>query len=553
MKKYFPLSKLAFVVILLTGITSPLSNACAQGTAFTYQGQLLNNGVAANGNFNFTFALFNTNSTNGSQIGSTVTNLNVGVTNGLFVSTLDFGPVFTGNPTWLAVTVESNGGSDYAPLNPLQQLTPTPYAIYATTAGTANSVPGQNLTGTIPTGVLSGFQSANNYNAVGGGLGNQVTGTNATIAGGYENLAQGEGDFIGGGGNDGFNNIGGNATDGGASVIGGGVINSIGYEARHAFIGAGYGNTIASQAINSAIVGGHQNQIGYNSLGNFVGGGYGNVVSSNVSYSVITGGTANNIFPNADGSVVSGGIDNEIFGTVASFIGGGELNTNEGNYATIPGGYENLASGEYSFAAGQQAEALHNGAFVWADSQSGTFSSTGANQFDVRAGGGVSFVTGNAPMTLNGNSVLTNGQSNVTLQGTFTGSGAGLTGLPTSSASWSEAANLNTAVARNVGLDSTTGIAPGGGCFVVLASASFNYAYTNIAAVALNLSQNGTLIDSATGSTSQYNLSLSLSWVVPVSAPGATNTFATGLQVGASGFTMTSHNLTVMYIPSTNN
>ncbi len=70
-------------------------------------------------------------------------------------------------------------------------------------------------------------------------------------------------------------------------------------------------------------------------------------------------------------------------------IGGGYINTNSGEYATIPGGYGNLATGTFSFAAGDEAQALHQGAFVWADSQGSAFASTGNNQFLIRAGGGV--------------------------------------------------------------------------------------------------------------------------------------------------------------------
>jgi hypothetical protein len=56
----------------------------------------------------------------------------------------------------------------------------------------------------------------------------------------------------------------------------------------------------------------------------------------------------------------------------------------------------------YAFAAGRNTKTNHVGAFVWADSGSGDFSSTTTNQFNVRAGGGVRFVTGAAGMTVDG-------------------------------------------------------------------------------------------------------------------------------------------------------
>jgi hypothetical protein len=59
----------------------------------------------------------------------------------------------------------------------------------------------------------------------------------------------------------------------------------------------------------------------------------------------------------------------------------------------VPGGFGSTASGNYSFAAGYQAHAGHQGAFVWADlSPNLTFSSTTANQF-LRATGGAAFAT----------------------------------------------------------------------------------------------------------------------------------------------------------------
>jgi hypothetical protein len=149
------------VLFLLTLALLAVPNCLpAQGTAFTYQGQLANNGVPANGAYDLTFALFNTNSTTtGQQIGGTLTNLDVGVTNGLFTVALNFGDVFTGNATWLAIGVRTNGGASFTALNPLQELTPTPYAIYAPNAGaaaSANSVAGSNIVGNIPLAQLAG-------------------------------------------------------------------------------------------------------------------------------------------------------------------------------------------------------------------------------------------------------------------------------------------------------------------------------------------------------------------------------------------------------------
>jgi hypothetical protein len=124
------MKKCGFILCALA-MASFHNGLLAQGTAFTYQGQLNSGGSPANGNYDFTFALFNTNHTSGGQVGGTLTNLDVGVTNGLFLTALDFGDVFTGSATWLAIGVRSNGGNSFTALNPLQEITPTPYAIYA--------------------------------------------------------------------------------------------------------------------------------------------------------------------------------------------------------------------------------------------------------------------------------------------------------------------------------------------------------------------------------------------------------------------------------------
>jgi len=79
--------------LALVGATnSQISTALAQGTAFTYQGQMQNDGNPANGNFGLTFTRFNA-AANGAQVGGTVTNLALGVANGLFTTTVDLAAV----------------------------------------------------------------------------------------------------------------------------------------------------------------------------------------------------------------------------------------------------------------------------------------------------------------------------------------------------------------------------------------------------------------------------------------------------------------------------
>src|SRR5438445_12995046 len=91
----------------------------AQGTAFTYQGRLNENGALANGSYDLQFSLYDAAS-NGNAIGAGVTNAATAVSNGLFVAALDFGPaVLDGRDRWLEIGVRTNGSSDpFAPLTP---------------------------------------------------------------------------------------------------------------------------------------------------------------------------------------------------------------------------------------------------------------------------------------------------------------------------------------------------------------------------------------------------------------------------------------------------
>ncbi len=91
-------------------------------------------------------------------------------------------------------------------------------------------------------------------------------------------------------------------------------------------------------------------------------------------------------------STVSGGGGNTASG-VYSTVSGGANNTASGTYSTVSGGYLNSAAGDYSFAAGRRAkiDAAHDGSFLFADQTNADFNSAAANEFAVRAGGGVRF------------------------------------------------------------------------------------------------------------------------------------------------------------------
>ncbi len=78
--------------------------------------------------------------------------------------------------------------------------------------------------------------------------------------------------------------------------------------------------------------------------------------------------------------------------TAASATAIGWDTTASGVSATAVGAFS-TASGEYSMALGRQANAVHDGSFVWSDSNNGEFSSTAPNQFLLDTTGGVGINT----------------------------------------------------------------------------------------------------------------------------------------------------------------
>jgi len=326
-------------IVMLAGAKLPLH---AQGTAFTYQGRLNNNGSLASGSYDVQFMLYGTNVA-GIAIAGPVTNLAVAVSNGLFTTTLDFGTgVFTGMNCWLDLAVRTNGAVAFTELTPRQALTPTPYAIFANAASNLlGSVAAVQLTGTLPAMQLPGTVVTNLE-------------TGVTLGGAFA----GDGSEL---------------TNLNASQLTTGTVPTS--------VLAGF------QAPNYAVVAGGQNNTANNTCA-VVGGGKNNTAQA--GYALVSGG-GNNTASNAFAAV------------------GGGFNNSAGGYAAVvPGGYNNTASGQYSFAAGQNAQASHPGSFVWADSQSGGFASTGNDTFNVRAQGGVNFQTGTNGLLVNGQPLLVN-------------------------------------------------------------------------------------------------------------------------------------------------
>jgi trimeric autotransporter adhesin len=347
------LNYLSVALILLAGV----HQAIAQGTAFTYQGRLNNGASLTSGSYDMKFTLYATNLT-GNAIAGPVTNSAITVNNGLFTTTLDFGGgVFTGTNYWLDMFVRTNGASSFTELSPRQPVTPVPYAVMAESVNGPGLSVQQNTNGAP--NVIGGSQN----NSVSSGV------VGATIGGGgavnyhgasYTNRVAGSFGTVGGGA--------GNIASGYSATVGGGNENTA--SGTDATVSGGEGNT-ASDA-NATVAGGEQNVASINDA--TVGGGDENIARG--AYATVGGG------------------ENNTASGFSATVGGGSANTASGDNATVAGGNGNTASGDDSFAAGSQAHAGHDGSFVWADNNSPfTFSSTTANQFRVRATGGVAFVT----------------------------------------------------------------------------------------------------------------------------------------------------------------
>jgi hypothetical protein len=134
----------------------------------------------------------------------------------------------------------------------------------------------------------------------------------------------------------------------------------------------------------------------------------------------IVGGDSNTINAGALNGFVGGGVGNTLDGTTTAILGGFQ-NVASGNQSVVVGGQGNEAAGNASFAAGRRAGALHDGAFVWADNTNADFDSTAANQFLVRAAGGVGIGKNNPATALDVNGTVT--------ATAFAGNGSALAGI----------------------------------------------------------------------------------------------------------------------------
>jgi hypothetical protein len=149
--------KLSVIIPVFCFVVFPAEVAVAMpmGTAFTYQGRLMDANSAADGLYDFQFKLYDAQDDEGIQLDGDVNKPDVDVIDGYFTVELDFGcDVFDGNSVWLEIGVRRGDVNDtYVILYPRQEITAVPYALQTRgifvgssgTVGIGTKTPDRNL------------------------------------------------------------------------------------------------------------------------------------------------------------------------------------------------------------------------------------------------------------------------------------------------------------------------------------------------------------------------------------------------------------------------
>ena len=331
-------------------LLSLAGTALAQGTAFTYQGQLNANGSAATGFYDLRFTIYDA-ATNGDVVSGVLTNAATPVTNGLFTVTLDFGSgVFTGDARWLEIGARlTYSKQDFTTLSPRQGLTPCPYALYAATAGSLNTSSNQPISFFAGGGlILQLLPNAISPSLVGGSPGNDLDPGvfGAVIAGGgtLNDILDGDDDPDG---KPPPGSVEQNRVKANYSNVGGGKGNLVDKKSGSAHIGGGRCNNIGTNSPSAVIAGGDQNEIQGSARASSIGGGKSNLVAVGSEKAHIGGGEQHLIDTASPHAHIGGGLQNTIgSGSEKAHIGGGEQNLIDraSPHAHIGGGKSNLVA-----------------------------------------------------------------------------------------------------------------------------------------------------------------------------------------------------------------
>jgi hypothetical protein len=197
-KKILAISVLALGLMLSE---AEVTKAIPMGTAFTYQGRLMDANSAADGLYDFQFRIYNDPCT-GTQQASPIDINDLDVMDGYFTVELDFGSdVFDGDARWLEIAVmPGDSMGRMTTLSPRQEITPAPYALYAASTGGDGdwAVDGDDMyaipsgyvgIGTVPTSAAK----LEVINSSGTGVRGEVTGASGS---GISGIASNTGNYI---------------------------------------------------------------------------------------------------------------------------------------------------------------------------------------------------------------------------------------------------------------------------------------------------------------------------------------------------------------------
>jgi hypothetical protein len=136
MKRKEIVAILVVALCLMVWLAGGAAGAAPMGTAWTYQGRLMDANGPADGVYDFEFKLWMDpcEIVYPPQVGDTLTMNDLDVIDGYFTVELDFNSpfAFNGHARWLEILVrpgDSNDVNDYVTLSPRQEVTPTPYAL----------------------------------------------------------------------------------------------------------------------------------------------------------------------------------------------------------------------------------------------------------------------------------------------------------------------------------------------------------------------------------------------------------------------------------------
>jgi hypothetical protein len=350
---------LRLTIIFLFVLTVGAVRGLSQSGDFTYQGRLLDSSLAANGNYDFQFSLYDAQS-NGILLG-TRTRSGVAVSSGIFTVRLDFpASSFDGTDRFLEIGVKPTGGPNaYTVLAPRQPITSAPYSVRSLNAATADLATNSNQLGGIPS---DGFIH------------------NGTVSQ--------PGDF----------NISGNGVAAG-TLTGGAINSSTNYQIGNSrvlgvdgnantFVGllAGQSNTTGSTNTFVGYFAGKSNTTGFNN--SYLGWGAGGQSTTANNNSFFGNGAGsqntanfNSFFGSVAGSQNTTGTDNSFFGTAAgtaNTTGGSNSFFGRGAGAANTIGHDNTFIGSFAGTSNTGGPGLNNGDFnTFVGSFAGTSNTTG--------------------------------------------------------------------------------------------------------------------------------------------------------------------------------